>query len=604
MKKYLSVTAPCLLLAIAAIILALGQIQTIPNHLPVQLPDNPQESTGTLAPVNAPHAKNVPVQLPGGSNNTLVLDQIGTNSNQETPTSPIEEQRHGEFLVAEDGNVYPIERYKTLFTPNDPYASQWWHSKVGLQAAWDFSIGSNQTTLAIIDTGFALQHEDFANRWYENTGEKGATAAQQPSRLNCTEQSLALNKSCNVIDDNFDGIIDNESGLTTLQNRSLRNCTDQGRALEKDCNMVDDDGNGLIDDKSGWDFVNYERSVQAGETNPSGSGTTHGTMVAGVAAATGNNAKGTAGADWFTKILPIQALDDDSYGDTLTVSRSIRYAADQGADVISISLGTASPDTYMRQAVAYAISKGSIVVAAAGNDGCQCMSYPARYDEVIAVGASDQNDALTSFSSWGDTLDVIAPGISMISSTWTNANQTSAYAGGIAGTSFSAPLVAGMLSLARSHQPQASAGQLVAALTEQTNRLSLPSTVSKSTQLGYGRLESAALISRVRTSLMPIFRYGFSPISGGNFLGVYEPAKPFLAYTCETTRPGTSPIYRLSKGATIFYTVSEVERYQAIAQGYTSTLFSNACMNLPTDQPQIIRSLSIPREFENRNPDK
>ena len=99
-------------------------------------------------------------------------------------------------------------------------------------------------------------------------------------------------------------------------------------------------------------------------------------------------------------------------------------------------------------------------------------------------------------------------------------------------------------------------------------------------------------------------RYAYNPVSVGDYLGRYDLSKPFYAYSCETNRPGTTPVYRLNKGTTIFYTISEVERYQAIAQGYVVQLFANFCLNLPTDQPQLIRSLSIPREFENRDPTK
>jgi subtilisin family serine protease len=595
MKKSISKIAICYVLTATLAMLAVTQPTGIPIH-PLPFPDTLPIKSGiqTLSPL---------------SYSNLMFKNLGngkSSPSQPGLTTPIytdppitEDRRQADFVYAEDGMAYPLELYKPLLIPSDQYSTQWWQTKISLPTAWEYSPGAKQTVLAIIDTGFALKHEEFANRWYENSGEKGTVSIEQQSRLNCTDRGLPLSKACNVIDDNFDGIVDNETGPTTLQNRSLRNCTDQGLVLDKACNMVDDDNNGFIDDKSGWDFVNYDRSVQAGETNPSGNGTTHGTLVAGIAAATGNNAKGTAGVDWFTKILPLQALDDDAYGDTLTVSRSIRYAADQNADVISISLGSTNPDAYLRQAIAYAISKGSIVVAAAGNDGCDCMSYPARYEEVVAVGASNDQDVPTSFSSWGESLDVLAPGINMVSSNWTSANQTGAYASGIAGTSFSAPLVAGLLTKARSHQPQASSSQLIAALTEQTNRLTLPSTMSRTSSLGYGRADAVAVLNRVLIPNSPLMRYGFSPVSAGTLLGNYEPLKPFLAYSCEPDRLGTTPLYRLSKGETIFYTVSEIERYQGIAQGYSSSNFGNVCLSLPTDKPQVTRNLSIPIEFEN-----
>ena len=99
----------------------------------------------------------------------------------------------------------------------------------------------------------------------------------------------------------------------TLTVTTDSNCTDQSVALDKSCNRVDDDGNGLVDDWRGWDFVNFDGFVEAGETNPNGSETLHGTMTSGVAAATGNNGVGIAGVDWGATILPIQVFDDDGY---------------------------------------------------------------------------------------------------------------------------------------------------------------------------------------------------------------------------------------------------------------------------------------------------
>lgn len=603
MKKYLSKRAPVTLLIVSVFTLSLlaPAPQTAYNPAaPVYSPEQSDDNEEVALKPDHHAAPETPARRPATAPNRI-FGQMPAKADIAQPSKLIEEKRQADFLIAEDGKTYPIRRYKPAMTPNDPGASQWWVGKAGLNAAWGYGVGPRQTVLAIIDTGFALKHEEFTGRLHENKGEKGATSQQQPSRLNCTDRGIPLDKSCNLIDDDFDGIVDNEAGPTALENRSQYNCADQGLQLDKSCNMIDDDGNGLIDDLSGWDFVNFDRSAQAGETNPGGSGTRHGTLVAGVAAATGDNSKGIAGVDWHTKILPIQALDDDSYGDTLTVSRSIRYAADQGADVISISLGTTQPDDYLRQAIAYAIAKGSIVVAAAGNDGCQCLSYPARYDEVVAVGATGPDDVPTSFSNWGDTLDVLAPGIDITSPVWASANPISAYSSGVAGTSFSTPLVAGLLTLARSHQPQAGASQLIAALTEHTNRLTIPSNLARDAELGYGRVDGGLLLGRAKHIRLATMRYAYSPLSGGNFLGPYEQVRPFYAYSCETARPGTTPVYRLSKTATTFYTISEVERYQAAAQGYSVSAFGNFCLNLPTDQPQLIRDLSIPREFENRH---
>lgn len=510
----------------------------------------------------------------------------------------VKEKRRGNLLIAEDGTEYPVQTYTTLAV-NDPSANQWWTDKISLPAAHTIGFGTNQTIIAIIDTGVSVVHEEFSGRLYENMGEKGVVQIEGPSLLNCTERGMSLNRSCNVIDDDGNGVVDDESGASSKENKSLRNCSDQLKPLDKSCNLLDDDGNGLIDDLNGFDFVAFERSVQPGEVNANGAAASHGTMVAGIAAASQNNSKGIAGVDGKSKILPIQALGDDGSGDTLSVSRAIRYAADQGAHVINLSLGSAGPDSYMRQAVQYAISKGSVVVAAAGNDGCQCMSYPAAYEEVVAVGASNQNDVPASFSSYGDTLDVLAPGVDLYSTVWSKTNAVSAYSGGLAGTSFATPIVAGLISAVRSHQPNASIHQLLAAVTEKTNRLGIATNSSRNNTLGFGRVDAAATLARSTQAYTPSVRYMLYPVSGGTALGTLEPLLPFQLYNCENG-VGTTPLYKLSKISQDVYTISPYEKQRGIEQGFTVTQLGYYCVGLPIDQPVFIRSISISSETENR----
>jgi hypothetical protein len=557
-------------------------------------------------------------ELIGNTNNTSLAfrdkdSESSTRSTVPVPTAPITIPKGfgtalsdatliNDVIVSEDGTTYPLRTYKTLAIPNDPNANQWWVASTGASNAWDIGYGSNDVTLAIIDTGFGLNHQEFAGRWHTNSGESGSTSSQNPSRLNCTDRTLSLNASCNLIDDNLDGIIDNESGLADRENPSLLNCTSRGIGLNKSCNLIDDDNNGYIDDVTGWDFTSSYPSVQAGKQYPmANSNTSHGTMVAGVAAATGNNGIGLAGANWYSKILPLQAIDDDGYGNTLTISRAIRYAADQGAKVISISLGSDYPDNYMRQAVQYAMSKGSIVVAAAGNDGCNCMVYPAAYEEVLAVGAIDSTGSVAYFSSYGSALDVVAPGSSMRSTTWLPTNGASAYVSGIAGTSFATPFVAGYLSLALSHQPDATPLQLVAALGETNNKSMLGGLIRTNTS-GYGTISSTGLLSRVTAPLEISQISALTPVSHGTAIGVYEQqSSNIYPYSCPGNSSGSLGLYRLTKVNSIIYTVSLVERFKAVEQGYSSSLFADGlCVNLPTDNPVTIRTIDIFQEFENR----
>jgi len=492
------------------------------------------------------------------------------------------------------GAQYPLRTYKTT-SVNDPYGNQWWTSDTGLDTAWNIGAGTRPTTVAVIDTGFALAHEELANRWATNTGEQGVATTENPSQLNCADRSIALNESCNLIDDDYDGIVDNESGATTIENPSHRNCTDKGMALDKSCNLIDDDNNGYIDDVRGWDFADGDANVQAGEINPSGDGTQHATEVSGILAATGNNGKGMAGVNWSTKLLPLQAISDNDYGNTLTVGRAIYYAADRGADVISLSLGTGSEDAYTRQAVQYALDKGSIVVAASGNDGCDCMLYPANYPEVFAVGAQNSSNQRSSFSSYGNNLDILAPGEDMVTSTWTAANQTSAYVGGAAGTSFATPYVSGLLSLVRSHQPDASWGELTNALLSTTNHTGLSNNAPFLPQIGSGYARAGSYLTRATTPLQPGMRYMFSTSATSGILGSTR--------TFDCSPEGgfpTAPLFAISLGSSTFYTIDPLEELNAAGQGATVASLGRACTGLPGDLPATTRVINLSGEINNR----
>lgn len=504
--------------------------------------------------------------------------------------------------VTINNKLYPLRVYEPLAIPNDPQASQWWVTNARLDQMWDVPRGGNDTVLAIIDTGFALEHEEFTGRWHTNTGESGAASSEQPSALNCTDRSLVLSASCNLIDDDRDGTVDNETGAATYQNPSLLNCTARSRTLAKDCNRIDDDGNGFIDDTSGWDFINYDPSVQAGQLNPAGDGTTHGTLVAGVAAATGNNGKGLAGVDGGTKILPIQALDDNGYGDTLSVGKAILYAIEQGADVISLSLGSTSPDDFVQEAVQAAAAAGIVVVAASGNGGCECMVYPANYPEAVAVGALDTSSQRASFSAWGQNLDLMAPGTSINSASWQSSNQTSAYASGVNGTSFAAPMVAGMFTRLLSHQPQATPLQLIAALGENTNRLNLNPQIPRDNTLGYGALDAAKATSRMTTGKNSNFLYSFTPLSKGNFMNPAQPSEAiggYLSYYCENGTIPATPIYEVQKTGSHFFTISPSEMSKALGTAYQAGIFGHACLQQPHDTAANVRGLDLFREFRN-----
>ncbi len=167
----------------------------------------------------------------------------------------------------------------------------------------------------------------------------------------------------------------------------------------------------------------------------------HGTSVAGVIAAAGDNGLGIAGLAWRAEILPVRVLDSRGQGYYSDVIAGIRYAVDRGARVINLSLGGGSYSRALQEAVDYARGKGSVLVAAAGNEGLDRLYYPAGCQGVISVGAADRDDRPASFSNRGEGLDLLAPGVSV---------YTTAAGGGYAylsGTSLAAPQVSGCLAL-------------------------------------------------------------------------------------------------------------------------------------------------------------
>ena len=507
--------------------------------------------------------------------------------------------KDAEYITIAD-KTYPLRAYYPLTAPTDPRPSQWWTTATRLDQAWEIAPGAYQTTLAVIDTGFALGHEDLQGRWHENAGEVGAAASEAVSKLNCSGRGLVLDYACNLVDDDIDGIVDNESGAAPYENPSQLNCTDRGLPIAKECNRLDDDGNGYADDVRGWDVVNQDSSVQAGELSPNSSYASHGTMVAGTAAATGNNAKGIAGANWQTKILPIQALDDDGYGNTRSVGESIYYAIEQGADVINISLGATYQDDYVREAIEAATAAGITVVAAAGNDGCDCVSYPAKYPEVIAVSALDEAGGLASFSSWGSAVDIIAPGTNYTLPGWSSTNQTSRYVSGVAGTSFSSPLVAGMAALVKSHQPSAQPLHIIAALNETTSRTGLTMSGARSPYYGFGKLDAFALRSRMTSTRHTAQAYALSPVNAGNYFSgeQLENAGAYAVQDCQSDR-GNIPVYELKNASSTFFSISEVEVRHAGWRGYAPTSFAYACLRQPQDTADVVRTINIFREFKN-----
>lgn len=342
------------------------------------------------------------------------------SSSNKTQTTPKER------VLQSEGSEQ--KRYFLLDAPNDPYYdTSWYFGAVNAPSAWDTTVGSSAVTVAVIDSGFALSHQDLQAAWYTNAGEQGGG---------------------------------------------------------KDTNGVDDDGNGYIDDYRGWDFVADDNSPQAGVDDPFGNGVSHGTETSGLVGAVGDNGVGTTAISQQVSVLPLQVMDDSGSGYSDDVAEAIYYAVDEGVDVINMSLGTSGNDPTVEAAVEYAHDSDVVVVAAAGNCGnpgsdgpCSgqvtgYITFPANNDKVIAVGATNSGNTRASFSSYGERLDMAAPGSgSIVSPTWVNGNGVSAYETTLYGTSYASPIVASTAALIKSIRPSSSADDIRALLMASTQQL-------------------------------------------------------------------------------------------------------------------------------------
>lgn len=172
----------------------------------------------------------------------------------------------------------------------------------------------------------------------------------------------------------------------------------------------------------------------------------HGTSVAGVMAALGNNNKGIAGLLWKAKIMPIKALEPNGRGDEDKLGEGIRYAVDHGAKIVVLSVGLLRNDPFLEEIVQYAEEKGVLLVAATGNDEGQHVRYPAAYPSVLAVGGIRTNNQVEYRSNYGPEVDLVAPW-----SVYTTAPSNKYHYN--EGTSMAAPQVAAAAALAWSRNP-------------------------------------------------------------------------------------------------------------------------------------------------------
>jgi len=232
---------------------------------------------------------------------------------------------------------------------------------------------------------------------------------------------------------------------------------------------------------TGRDFVNGD--MDATDDN------SHGTFVAGVAAAETDNDEGIAGVAWNCMVLPVKVMDAEGNGYYSDLIDGLTWAADNGAKVINLSLGGEEPDLALEEACRYAFEKNVVIVASSGNEGGP-VAYPAAYAEyVLAVSATDYEDAWASFSNSGPEVDVAAPGVYILGPVpeWYAGPGYLPYAFG-SGTSAAAPHVAGMAALLLSVKPWLIPGDLMNVIRYTADDVNAASDPGRDDLIGYGRI--------------------------------------------------------------------------------------------------------------------
>jgi subtilisin family serine protease len=241
---------------------------------------------------------------------------------------------------------------------------------------------------------------------------------------------------------------------------------------------------------AGYDYVN-------GDTIPDDDHG-HGTHVAGIAAAIGNNGVGVAGINWRAKIMPLKILDGGGNGSTFDLSQAIYHAVDNGAKVINMSLGIPHskwPCNFpeVEAAFDYAVSHGVLLVVASGNDGQNGVNCPAAYNQAIAVGSTTWDDTRSYFSNYGSRLDVVAPGSSIYSTLPGSYGYSS-------GTSMATPHVAGLAALAWSFAPSLTRNQVKDIIISSVDDLG---PVGWDQEYGHGRINVQRTIELISLQTVP-----------------------------------------------------------------------------------------------------
>jgi subtilisin family serine protease len=369
-------------------------------------------------------------------------------------------------------------------TTNDTsLAEQWYLNTISAPAAWDTQTGSKNVVVAVLDTGVDITHPDLTENIWLNPHEIMG-------------------------------------------------------------NSRDDDGNGYLDDLHGWDFVDDDAEVSP-DQDGNQMATSHGTLIAGLIAAEGNNGTGIAGIAWHASIMSVRMLDANGTANSAIAADAVDYAVANGADIINLSFSGTNADTVLRTAISRAYQAGVVVVSAMGNDAADTdivPVYPAclgdsTHDWVIGVASTSELDNPSSFSNYGhDCTDISAPGENIYGLSYHNptAGYDLLYDGGWNGTSTASPIIAGAAALILSAFPDLTVDQVRNTLKLSVDPLHL--SVEQRGKFGSGRVNLAQALAIAaqfsnNTGLDPTLPYSSSTEPTTNYqLPTLPSSTPHLAF--------------------------------------------------------------------------
>ncbi len=325
----------------------------------------------------------------------------------------------------------------------------------------------------------------------------------------------------------------------------------------------------------------------------------HGTHVAGIVAAAGNNGIGVAGMAWQARIMPIKVLDADGRGSHAGIARGMDWAVDHGARIINLSLGGTASSTTLQTTIERARSRGVLIIASAGNcgdtnhaaNGCDRQNqpiYPAAYDQVLAVAATTSGDSRAGYSNSGSYVDVAAPGSSILSTASAGAYRSAS------GTSQAAPFVSGLAALIWSLDSTLTATEVEMIIKSTAVDKGLPGF---DPDFGYGRIDAWAAVANTHFQA-PILYEVFNPDRDMQYTVDWSDVPFASSYTLEEAdNPTFSTPRTIYTGASSHATLTEQHtgtwyyRVRATRSGSgTVSTWSNAVsVSVGLDMPVLLR---------------